>query len=477
MIARKLHLLLPLMLLFAAQAQGQLLRVYYPDIEQGSATVIVSPTGKALLIDAGTGLKTQEDEIENFINDLIDAGVITSVDYTIATHYDEDHIGRMENVFQLVPLAAGAIAYDRGEAGGTPGTFAYSDYKFGADQFNRTTITPNTTINLGGGVTIRCYVVNAELPDATSVDLTGTDQQENARSVAMVIEYGDLDVWIGGDLTGNAAKNVAEVEQEAAPWAGDVDVYTFNHHGSETSSVPAFLSTLKAELGIAQMSTSNNFGHPRAVVVQDFLNTLDTAGNTPIFIQQNPGDATDVRSDDTLADAIADCDDTTGPYGLPGTLALYSDGTSYRVHACGVSPSAFSADTGLGTIGDYPPAVMRTLRTPLVPTAAQSVTVEADVEDLDGAVTVEIQYDVNGVAQTPIAMSLSSGITYTGVIPAQTDGTQVRFRVEATDSASSDRAVAGPGLLLRHHQRLRPSRNNDTDGVLVPKTYGVRVQR
>ncbi|MEM7582322.1 MAG: lamin tail domain-containing protein [Acidobacteriota bacterium] len=467
--------LLPVLLLLALPAHGSLLRVYYPDIEQGSATLIVSPTGEAVLIDAGTGLKTQEDEIENFINDLIDAGVVTSVTYTIATHYDEDHIGRMENVFQLVPLASGAVAYDRGTVGGTPSTFAYSDYAFGAGQFNRTTITPNTTITLGGGVTIRCYAVNAELPDASTVDLTGTDQQENARSVAMVIEYDDVDIWIGGDLTGNAAKNVGEVEQEAAPWAGDVDVYTMNHHGSETSSVPTFLATLKAELGLAQMSASNGFGHPRAVVVQDFLDTDDTNGQTPIFIQQNPGDPGDTRSDDTLADGIGDCDDVDGAFGLPGTIALYSDGTSYRVHACGIAPSAFAADEGPGTLGDYPPAIMRVLRTPQVPTALEAVSVEADVEDLDGASTVVLEYELDGVAQTPITMTLSSGVTYTASIPAQTDGTQVKFRVKATDSASQSELSPAQGY-YSGTTSISTVRVNDIDGVLVPKTYGVRVQ-
>ncbi len=474
MIGRTL-ILVSLALLLVSQAQAQLMRIYYPDIEQGSSTVIVSPTGKALLIDGGTGIKSAEDHVEDFINDLIDAGVISSVDYTVATHYDEDHIGRMENVFQLVPLATGAIAYDRGEDGGTPGTFAYSDYEFGAEQFNRTTITPNTTIDLGGGVTVRCYVVNAELPDQTSVDLTGTSQQENARSVAMVISHGDVDVWIGGDLTGNAAKGVAEVEQEAAPWAGDVDVYTFNHHGSETSSVADLLTDLKAELGIAQMSSSNNFGHPRAVVVQRFLDTDDTGGNTPIFIQQNPGDPNDTDSNDALADAIADCDDTDGAYGLPGTLALYSDGTSYRVHACGVAPSAFSADQGVGTVGDYPPAIMRVLRTPQVPLASESVVVEADVEDLDGASTVEIEWTLDGVAQTAITMTLQSGVTYSGTIPAQTDGKQVRFRVEATDGASQSELSPAQGYYSGTTD-IADIRDNDSDGVLVPKAYGVRVR-
>ena len=318
-------------------------------------------------------------------------------------------------------------------------------------------------------------MVNAELPDQTSVDLTGTSQQENARSVAMVVTHGDVDVWIGGDLTGNAAKGVAEVEQETSPFAGDVDVYTFNHHGSETSSAADFLTDLKAELGIAQMSSSNNFGHPRAVVVQRFLDTNDTAGNTPIFIQQNPGDPNDTDSNDSLADAIADCDDTDGAYGLPGTLALYSDGTSYRVHACGVAPSAFSADEGVGTVGDYPPAILRVLRTPQVPLATESVTVEADVEDLDGSSTVEIEWQLDGVAQTPISMTLQSGVTYSGTIPAQTDGKQIRFRVEATDGASQSELSPAQGYYSGTTD-VADIRDNDTDGVLVPKGYGARVR-
>ena len=34
------------LLLSALPAPGQFLRIYYPDIEQGSATLVVSPTGR-----------------------------------------------------------------------------------------------------------------------------------------------------------------------------------------------------------------------------------------------------------------------------------------------------------------------------------------------------------------------------------------------------------------------------------------------
>ncbi|HEX4953446.1 MAG TPA: lamin tail domain-containing protein [Thermoanaerobaculia bacterium] len=465
--------LLAALLLAAAPAAAQHLRIYYPDIEQGSSTLVVSPTGKALLVDAGTELKVADDVVEDFVNDLIDAGVVASVDYVIASHYDEDHIGRLDHFFQLVPLASGAIAYDRGEEGGTPSSFAYSDYSYGASFHNRTTITATTSIDLGGGVTVVCYVVNGDLPDSSEVDISGSAQFENSASVAVVVHYGDVDVWIGGDLTGNPDEGVTDVESETAPFVGDVDVYTVNHHGSHTSSNATFLGILKAEVAINQNSASNDFGHPRATVVQRFLDTLDTDGNTPLFYQQNASKPGDTRSDDTLAAGIADCDDVEGAFGMPGTMLLISDGSSYELSGCGLGRLAFPADSGAGTPGDFPPAILEVSRSPLVPLSTEGVVVSARVAD-SSSPTVRLRYWLGGVEQTPLSMTLASGV-YSATIPAQSDGTQVRFRVEAEDSAAQESLSPAHG----YYSGVTPIstlRANDSNGVLVPKHYGVRVE-
>jgi len=449
-----------------------LMRIYYPDIEQGSSTLVVSPTGRALLIDGGTGIKSTDEGPEDMINDLIDAGIVTSLDYVMATHYDEDHIGRLENVFQLVPMPPTAIAFDRGEWHSVPFTFAYSDYSFGASKHNRTTVTPCTTLDLGGGVTVRFETINGETCGGPTVDVTTSSQFENSAVVSAVVRYGDVDVWIGGDLTGNVDKGVSDVESVVGPLVGDVDVYTFNHHGSETSSTAPFLNDLKAEVGIIQNSVSNGFGHPRATVVSGFLVAATTAGGTPAVYQQNRGNPSSVLSDDGLATAIADCDDVTTVIGLPGTITLLSDGNSYRIHACGIPATAFPADSGPLLIGNYPPALRRVARTPLVPLASEAVAIEADVED---AVAVQIRYSVDGVDQTPIAMSLASGVTWAGAIPAQPDGARVRLRVAAIDNAAQTEVSAAQGY-FSGVTPIATLRINDVSGVLVPKTYGVRVQ-
>lgn len=470
------HLLASILLLLATatSAAADFLRVYYPDIEQGAATLVVSPTGHGLLIDGGTGIKSTDEGIEHFLNDLIAAGILVSLDYVVATHYDEDHIGRLDAVFQVVPFASGATVYDRGTYLSTPSTFAYSDYAYGASFYNRTTIPVCTVLNLGGGVTARVTTINGEVCGNGTVDITTAAQFENNASVTVVVEYGDFDLWIGGDLTGNPAEGVADVETPTGPQSGDVDVYTVNHHGSETSSNASFLADLAAEVAINQSSISNDFGHPRAVIVNRIHATPDTNSNTPIFIQQNPSKPGDTRSDDTLADYIADCDDAGAAtvIGLPGTILLLSDGTSYRIHACGVPALTLPADQGVGTLGDFPPAIRFVSHSPRVPTSAESVMVTADIE---GATSAAIEWDLNGTAQTPIAMTNTSGITWSGSIPAQSNGSRVFFRVAAEDGVNTSELSAGTGYFAGITP-ISTLRSNDADGVLEYVTYGVRVE-
>ncbi|GAB4196615.1 MAG: hypothetical protein Tsb002_30080 [Wenzhouxiangellaceae bacterium] len=460
--------------LFSASAQAQYLRVYYPDIEQGSATVVVAPTGQAMLIDAGTGLKSTDEGIENFINDLIDAGVISSLDYIVATHYDEDHIGRMENVFQLVPLPPTVITYDRGEFISVPATFAYGDYSFGASQHNRTTVPVCTTQALGGGVTFKIWNVNGEVCNGPTVDVSGASQFENNVSVTVVVTFGDVDIWIGGDLTGNPVVGVADVETPTGMSLMDVDVYTVNHHGSETSSNANFLSDLAPEVAINQNSIENGFGHPRATVVSRIKATANSAGQPTIFFQQNPGDPTDNNSDDSLADGIADCDDAAAGevIGLPGTITLLADGSSYRIHACDIPAQTFAADSGPGTIGDYPPAIRGVLHTPRVPLATEAVTVDAEIEDAASAV---IRYWLDDLAQTPLPMSFLGGNSWRGVIPAQPDGVRLRYRVEATDSISQSE-LSPAACYFSGVTPISMIRLNDAEQVLLTKTCGVRIQ-
>src|SRR3954470_15717363 len=86
----------------AAQAQ-----IYFVDIGQGAGTLIVSPTGKTLLVDGGPpGGGTK-------IAGLLDTLGITTIDYTVVTHYHIDHMGGMIEVLNAGRVAG--LSYDNGD--------------------------------------------------------------------------------------------------------------------------------------------------------------------------------------------------------------------------------------------------------------------------------------------------------------------------------------------------------------------------
>ena len=351
---------------------GQYLRLFYPDIEQGSATIVVAPNGTAMLVDAGPE-KNPDDVLEHYVASLMERGLITKLAYIVATHYDEDHIGRMDKLLGFLPLAPDTQILDRGEFGKVPKTFAYRDYKTAAAAFQRRTIAPGEILDLGDGVTVTCVAVNGMLIDGNRVDLSEASQFENAASVALVVRFGAFDAFIGGDLLGNESFSLPPVEQRVAPAIGDVDIYTVNHHGSRTSSTEPFLAQLKPEVAICQNAANNRHGHPNERIVRRIKTTANSFGEPPLFFQTNLSKLTDPRADYRLADGIADPDDGLAPRGRGGSIQVISDGAWYRVSAPLIEPVVRPCDGT--TVGDgdptgrerFPPAILDVFRDLYVP--------------------------------------------------------------------------------------------------------------
>lgn len=89
--------------------------------------------------------------------------------------------------------------------------------------------------------------------------------------------------------------------------------------------------------------------------------------------------------------------------------------------------------------GASAPRIFNIARTPLVPTSSQTVTVTADITDNDGViVSANIAYatGASGGSFSTVPMTFVSGETYTATIPAQADGTLVRWYITATDDSA-----------------------------------------
>ncbi|MDP2722951.1 MAG: lamin tail domain-containing protein [Bacteroidales bacterium] len=101
-----------------------------------------------------------------------------------------------------------------------------------------------------------------------------------------------------------------------------------------------------------------------------------------------------------------------------------------------IATTAFTISGG----GNTPPSITNIANTPTLPNSSQTITVSADVTDTDGTISgVELHWGtVSGDLNTTIAMSVSSGDTYTTdtEIPAQAAETTIYYEIQATDDGS-----------------------------------------
>lgn len=304
------------LLLFAPLALGQTLRIYAIDCGQGSSTLLVGPTGISMLIDGGpdqSGWKSNPSG-PGPVAQAITAAGIAQLDSTLLTHYHSDHYEGLTELAQQNFLKPGAKAYDRGnspapENGFTAAINAY----IAAMGSKRATITPGQVIDLGGGATVRCLVVAGAIAGGPTIGTASSAQEENSNSIAVLVKYNDFEMWIGGDLTGGGG-GTTDVETAVAPYAGDVDVYVADHHGSSTSSAAGFINTILPELAIASCGVSNSYNHPSGT----FLNNTNKATRS-------------ILTYSTTGGADGDGYGNRGFVNSTGTIAIETDGKLYSV--------------------------------------------------------------------------------------------------------------------------------------------------
>lgn len=259
--------------------------ILHIDVGQGDATLILGPQGRTLLIDGGNTGKGRRIVAARLADLRIDR-----LDYLLASHYDADHIGGLDEVMMLMRDVPSAVIDAGGEGpyGKTP-TKAFRDYVAAAGDTRTTVrmgrIDPSGTgpmqVDLGAGVNLFIAAADGCVYDRVlSPDDDGRD--ENSRSLALVLNFGAFDYFVGGDLTGggrSGRKKTQDLETPTAGIVGAVDVLRINHHGSQTSSNDLFLTRLDPQAAVISVGEGGmnrvRYMHPRREVL-DRLHRLHT---------------------------------------------------------------------------------------------------------------------------------------------------------------------------------------------------------
>jgi competence protein ComEC len=246
-------LILFTLLSFPASSSSQSLKIYCIDVDQGSATLLVTPNNKSILIDCGDD--NTSDSVYKIITE--EAG-LKSLDYFICTHYHDDHYGALDKLIAK-GITINEKYYDRDSQSWLTETRKnsddYNEYKV-ASAGKRQYLKPGSKINADNEVDIECFVANGRAKgEHGSIEYPS---DENGYSLGLIISYKGFDFLIAGDLN-------EEVEPKLVQLGvlKDVDVYHVNHHGSETSSSMNFLNTIKPEVCIISSGTNGTYKHPR----------------------------------------------------------------------------------------------------------------------------------------------------------------------------------------------------------------------
>lgn len=214
-------------------ASGNLMRVYFFDVGQGDATLIQTPDGKNILIDGGdpgTG-------IVQYLKSL----KVQRIDYMIATHPDSDHIGGLVDVLTEIPVSK---VITNGEVNSTP---VYESF-LGAFKNAR-----DGMVEVKRGDTISAGSLNILV--LNPVGNQGGDLNES--SLVLKFKYGNTTFLMMGD-TGEST----EASLKTASLPIKADILKVGHHGSDSSSTPAFLNLVKPAVAIYFAGAGNPFHLP-----------------------------------------------------------------------------------------------------------------------------------------------------------------------------------------------------------------------
>ena len=216
-------LLMLLVLLAPVRRTDSELVVTFLDVGQG-LSVLLQTTHTNLIYDTGPVFGERFSAARQIVVPALRKTGRSVLDVLMVSHGDNDHAGGLRDIMSLVPVA------QRYLPGQCQAAWEVDGVRF--TQF--------------------------------SVMASGAEWSSNNRSCLLLVETGHHRILLTGDIETEAEIHL--LDRIAAP----VSLISVPHHGSRSSSAPAFLNRLIPGIAVVSAGHRNRFGHPDARVLSRY---------------------------------------------------------------------------------------------------------------------------------------------------------------------------------------------------------------
>jgi competence protein ComEC len=225
----------------ASMSAAKPLEIFFIDVEGGQSTLVVTPSGESLLVDAGYDGGRDVDRIAAAAREA----AVTSIDYLLITHFHRDHAGGVPELVKRLPVRT-FVDHENAMPGDASAGPIFASYARVRGSGKHIAAKPGDRLPLrdvqvdvvsSGGATITKPLAgnaasNAACPAAAPEP---AEPIENPRSTGIVLTFGRFRFVDLGDLSGRPLFALFCPSN----LLGRADLYLVPHHGGSDVVYPA----------------------------------------------------------------------------------------------------------------------------------------------------------------------------------------------------------------------------------------------